>query len=100
MDDLISRKGVLLVLPLFKPDQNGYPLNGGIQYARAMIEAAPKMDAEFVRHGQWVVCGDGEYTPFMCSCCGKTTLWYHGKRLTTAPTAVQKWIGGEIDVHS
>ena len=62
-NDLISRKGLLLSLPLFNPDQNGYPLNGGIQYARAMIEAAPTMDAPVV-HGRWEVFCRGK----MCCC--------------------------------
>ena len=48
MNDLVSRKEILLSLPLFEKDQNGYPLNGGISYSRAMIEAAPGMDAVFV----------------------------------------------------
>ena len=45
MNDLVSRKGILLSLHLFEKDQNGYPLNRGISYSRAMIEAAPAMDA-------------------------------------------------------
>ena len=73
-NDLISRKGLLLSLPLFNPDQNGYPLNGGIQYARAMIEAAPSMDAAHVVHGRWISWEEaGNYIPspdrHECSVC-------------------------------
>lgn len=71
-NDLISRMGVLLSLPLFDKGQNGYPLNGGIQYARAMIEAAPSMDAEFVRHGRWIF-GTANHREWMkCSVCLKS----------------------------
>ena len=70
MDDLISRKGVLLTLTLFRPDQNGYPLNGGIQYARAMIEAAPKMDAKLIEHGRWEWLGPNRLIKdCMCGTC-------------------------------
>ena len=34
---------------------------------------APTIDAVPVVHGEWVVCGDGENVPWMCSHCGKTT---------------------------
>lgn len=34
------------------------------------IQAA---DVVPVRHGEWVVCGDGDNVPWMCSHCGKTT---------------------------
>ena len=34
------------------------------------IQAA---DVAPVRHGEWVVCGDGDNVPWMCSHCGKTT---------------------------
>ena len=30
-----------------------------------------------VKHGEWIVLGDGNYVPHMCSVCGKTSkLWY------------------------
>ena len=32
-----------------------------------LIEVAP------VRHGEWIVCGDGDNVPWVCSHCGKTT---------------------------
>lgn len=71
--DVVSRKGLLLSLPLFNSDQNGYPLNGGIQYARAMIEAAPTMDAVEVVHGRWITVGGNHYTRIsQCTnCCAK-----------------------------
>ena len=30
-------------------------------------------DVAPVRHGEWIVCGDGDNVPWMCSHCGKTT---------------------------
>lgn len=37
------------------------------------IEALPAADVAPVRHAEWVVCGDGDNVPWMCSHCGKTT---------------------------
>ena len=28
--------------------------------------------ADFCSHGEWIVCGDGENVPYLCSHCGKT----------------------------
>ena len=33
----------------------------------------PAADVVPVVHGEWVVCGDGDNVPWMCSHCGKTT---------------------------
>lgn len=52
--DLISRKALLSVLPRFSKDQVGYPLNGGISYAKTQINAAPSVDAMEVVHGRWI----------------------------------------------
>ena len=38
-----------------------------------MIEDAPAADVAPVVHAEWVVCGDGDNVPWMCSHCGKTT---------------------------
>ena len=38
-----------------------------------MIYEMPTADVALVRHGEWVVCGDGDNVPWMCSHCGKTT---------------------------
>lgn len=37
------------------------------------IAEIPAADVAPVVHGEWVVCGDGEDVPWMCSHCGKTT---------------------------
>ena len=37
-----------------------------------MIESLPAADVAPVRHGEWIVCGDGNNVPWMCSHCGKT----------------------------
>lgn len=37
------------------------------------IDNMPTVDAVPVRHAEWVVCGDGDNVPWMCSHCGKTT---------------------------
>ena len=49
------------------------------------LEDCPTVDAVEVVHGEWVVCGDGEYVPFMCSACGKTTSWYHAQTANYCP---------------
>lgn len=52
------------------------------------------VDAVEVVHGEWVVCGDGEYVPFMCSACGKTTSWYHAQTANFCPNCGAKMDGG------
>lgn len=37
------------------------------------IEILPVADVAPVVHAEWVVCGDGDNVPWMCSHCGKTT---------------------------
>lgn len=37
------------------------------------IWKAPAADVATVVHAEWVVCGDGDNVPWMCSHCGKTT---------------------------
>lgn len=37
------------------------------------IDILPAADVAPVRHAEWVVCGDGDNVPWMCSHCGKTT---------------------------
>lgn len=45
----------------------------GIGDAIDMIENAAAADVAPVVHAEWVVCGDGDNVPWMCSHCGKTT---------------------------
>lgn len=42
-------------------------------------------DVKEIVYGHWIVCGDGEYVPFMCSACGKTTSWYHAQTANYCP---------------
>ena len=37
------------------------------------IKGMKAADVAPVRHGEWIVCGDGDNVPWMCSHCGKTT---------------------------
>lgn len=41
--------------------------------AMEIVATAPTADVAPVRHAEWVVCGDGDNVPWMCSHCGKTT---------------------------
>ena len=36
------------------------------------VQYMPAADVAPVRHGEWIVCGDGNNVPWMCSHCGKT----------------------------
>ena len=58
------------------------------------LNTLPAVDAVEVVHGEWVVCGDGEYVPFMCSACGKTTSWYHAQTANYCPNCGAKMYGG------
>lgn len=40
---------------------------------KSMVSKAPAADVASVVHAEWVVCGDGDNVPWMCSHCGKTT---------------------------
>lgn len=42
-------------------------------YLREIIKSVPAADVAQVVHAEWVVCGDGDNVPWMCSHCGKTT---------------------------
>lgn len=59
-----------------------------------VLSHTPTVDAVEVVHGEWVVCGDGEYVPFMCSACGKTTSWYHAQTANFCPNCGAKMDGG------
>lgn len=37
------------------------------------VDAQTAADVAPVVHAEWVVCGDGDNVPWMCSHCGKTT---------------------------
>lgn len=42
-------------------------------YLREIIKSVPAANVAPVVHAEWVVCGDGDNVPWMCSHCGKTT---------------------------
>ena len=42
------------------------------EFAEYLYEL-PAADVAPVVHAEWVVCGDGDNVPWMCSHCGKTT---------------------------
>lgn len=45
----------------------------GLDIAAGLLRVAPAADVAPVVHAEWVVCGDGDNVPWMCSHCGKTT---------------------------
>ena len=42
--------------------------------------------------GEWIVCGDGEYVPSMCTVCGKISSWHTVQSAKYCPN----W-GAEMD---
>ena len=63
MDEYIERKAAIRALTLHDCDSAG---------AKMAICDLPAADVAPVRHGEWIVCGDGNNVPWMCSHCGKT----------------------------
>lgn len=45
----------------------------GARSAYHRVQNLPAADVSPVVRAEWVVCGDGEDVPWMCSHCGKTT---------------------------
>ena len=41
--------------------------------AMEIVASLPAADVAPVVHAEWIVCGDGDNVPWMCSHCGKTT---------------------------
>ena len=71
--------------------KTAYPnLFPGLLEAIDFVKDFPTVDAVEVVHGEWIVCGDGEYVPFMCSACGKTTSWYHAQTANYCPNCGAK----------
>ena len=91
--DLIDRNR-LLRDPYFREDR--YPESNLLRMA---VKEQPTIDAVEVVHGEWVVCGDGEYVPFMCSACGKTTSWYHAQTANYCPNCGARMDGERKENH-
>ena len=81
MDEYIEKhKVVNLLIELKNEFQQLKPFKG-FEHAmyRKLCETGiaigklPAADVARVRHAEWVVCGDGDNVPWMCSHCGKTT---------------------------
>lgn len=72
MGDLIQREWVLKRM-VFEPDYE-------------VVQMAPAVDAEPVRHGRWVeggyACGESEWT---CTACGNTEWRTSSSRLKWCP---------------
>lgn len=63
-----------------------------------IIEDAPAADVAPVVHAEWVVCGDGDNVPWMCSHCGKTTAHkYKVMYGEYCPNCGAKMDGGDND---
>lgn len=77
---------------------------GTIQDAIKMIsypEYTPTADVAQVVHAEWVVCGDGDNVPWMCSHCGKTTAHkykvIYGKYCPNCGAKMDGGVGNEVD---
>lgn len=73
MDEYIKREAVLRAVhgqrsPCRSPAQNRM-----LDCLKAAVIRISAADVAPVVHAEWVVCGDGDNVPWMCSHCGKTT---------------------------
>lgn len=73
MAEYIKREAVLRAVqgqrsPCRSPAQNRM-----LDCLKAAVIRIPAADVAPVVHAEWVVCGDGDNVPWMCSHCGKTT---------------------------
>ena len=75
MDEYIKREYAIdAVLDVYYDTPNIDLSGEKFEAAILKIQAA---DVAPVRYGEWVVCGDGDNVPWMCSHCGKTTAHKH-----------------------
>lgn len=51
------------------------------------------VEIALVKHAEWVASGDGEYVPFVCTACCKTTSWYHKQTANYCPNCGAKMKG-------
>ena len=73
MAEYIKREAVLRAVhgqrsPCRSPAQNRM-----LDCLKAAVIRISAADVAPVVHAEWVVCGDGDNVPWMCSHCGKTT---------------------------
>lgn len=75
MAECIEREAVLkrLLMVSMGDDPYSMGIQRGVDHAIGVVNETPAADVAPVVHGEWVVCGDGENVPWMCSHCGKTT---------------------------
>lgn len=60
------------------------------------IENIPSIEGiKKAKYGEWVVCGDGEYVPFVCTSCSKTTSWYHKQTANFCPNCGAEMLNKE-----
>ena len=69
LEYLSTRRNQVLKSPLSTLDAK-FEVMEIFDFVDHRVESA---DVAPVRHGEWVVCGDGDNVPWMCSHCGKTT---------------------------
>ena len=73
MAEYIKREALIAKLKQMKLGEHGFAERLFADGVYAVIAAFPSADVAPVRHAEWVVCGDGDNVPWMCSHCGKTT---------------------------
>ena len=89
MAEYINREAAIRALLNDSPEQVSYSREDAADCIRYMDAD----DVVPVRHGEWIVCGDGDNVPWMCSHCGKTTASkykiMYGKY---CPNCGQRWM--------
>ena len=52
-------------------------MHNGLELAKAMVFNAPTIDAELVKHGQWIPCENGGY--YCSNCDTRVTFLVHNR---------------------
>lgn len=73
MDEYIKREALITKFKKMELGEHGLVERLFADGVYAVIAAFPAADVAPVVHAEWVVCGDGDNVPWMCSHCGKTT---------------------------
>lgn len=62
--------------------------------------AEPIKNIKKQKFAEWVVSGDGEYVPYVCTACCKTTTWYHKQTAKYCPNCGAKMVENLEDMNN
>ena len=73
MAEYIDKNATVGILEAMSRSTDCECIKKRLEKAAKRVSVIPAADVAPVRHAEWVVCGDGDNVPWMCSHCGKTT---------------------------